>query len=42
MNTFISEIKSVWNTFSKETQENIATLIGGKRKKAMVMAILSK
>jgi len=42
MEKLMSELKSVWGTFSEESKDNLATLLGGTKDKTVVMTILSK
>lgn len=41
MKQFLHELKSVWSTFSDETKNNWAMLLGGMKDKNEVMAILN-
>lgn len=42
MEELMSELKSVWSTYSNEARDNWATILGGLKDKDMVMAVLSK
>ena len=37
-----SELKSVWSTYSDEARDNWAMILGGKKDKSEVMALMSK
>lgn len=38
----IEELRSVWHTYSDEAKEDWAMLLGGKKDRDMIMAILNK
>ena len=42
MEKLYSELKSVWDTYSDETKDNWAILLGGKNGKSEVMAIMGE
>ena len=42
MEKLYNELKSVWHTYSDETKEKWAMLLGGTKCKSEVMTILSK